>query len=104
MRRSTRIEIDQADDRNAGGLKSEDIRRGERFCPFDPCRQTVCRRELSQHDRGRFIDETASGHAEDGMFTLPFGRQVFFADNGQIFMRRIFRDAFYRGRCFCIGG
>ena len=104
MRWSTGIEIDQADDRNAGGIKAEDIRRGERFCPFDPRRQTVRRRELSQHDRGRFIDETASGHAEDGMFTLPFRRQVFLAENGQIFMRRIFRNAFYRRRCFCIGG
>ena len=104
MRWSTDIEIDQADDRNAGGFKSEDIRRRERFCPFDPRRETVCSRKLGQHDRGRFIDETASGHAEDRMFTQPFRWQAFFAENGQIFMRRIFSDAFYRGRCFCIGG
>ena len=82
MRWSTRIEIDQADDRNAGGLESEDICGGERVRPLDPCRETVCGRELSQHDRGRFIDEATSGHAEDGMFTQPFGRQVLFADNG----------------------
>ena len=94
MRWSTGIEIDQADDRNAGGIKAEDIRRGERFCPFDSRRQAVRRRELGQHDRGRLIDETAPRHAEDGMFTLPFRRQGFLAENGQMFHSLHFQQRF----------
>ena len=76
----------------------------ERFRPFDPCREAVRRRELSQHDRGRFIEQTTSGQAKHGVFTEPFGRQVFFADHRQVFMGRIFSHAFHRGRGFCIGG
>ena len=101
---STRVEIDQAHDYNAGGIKSEDVSARQRFRPFDPCCETVCSRKLSQHDRGRFIDEAAAGDAENGMFTKPVGRQAFFTENGQIFMGRIFRDAFYSGRGFSIGG
>src|SRR6185312_11789515 len=92
---STGIEIDEADGHNTGGLKSEDVRAGERFCTFDPCCETVCSRKLSEHDRSRFIDETSSSQAKNWMFTEPIGWQVFFADNGQVFVRRIFRDALY---------
>ena len=75
MRRPAPIEIDQADDRNAGGVKTKDVRRRECFCPFGARGQTVRRRELSQHDRGRLVDEITPRHAEDGVFTLPFRRQ-----------------------------
>ena len=35
--------------------------------------------------------ETASRHAEHGMFTLPFRRQGFLAENGQVFACRLLR-------------
>ncbi len=104
MRRPAPIEIDQADDRNAGGVKTKDVRRRECFCPFGARGQTVRRRELSHHDRGRLVDEITPRHAEDRVFTLPFRRQRFFFENGLMFILCIFSNAFYRRECFCIGG
>ena len=72
--RAACIQIDQADDRNAGGLKPKDIGGRKRSRLSDARRQPMCRAELSEHDRGRFIDQTTSGHAENGMVTLPFRR------------------------------
>ena len=52
-------------------------------------------RKLSEHDRCRFIDETAPGHTQDRMLTLPFKWQFVLVENGQIFISSIFTHAFY---------
>jgi hypothetical protein len=45
-------------------------------------------RKLTQHDRSGFINEATPGHAKDGMLALPRG--IFFAENWQVLIRRIF--------------
>ena len=92
MRWSANIHIDQADDRNAGGLKPKDVRREIALSPPSTRAASPCAvRELGQHDRGPFIDEIAPRHAEDRVVTLPFRRQGCFAENGQIFIRLHFQ-------------
>lgn len=98
------IEIDQAGDRNARRIQAKDVRRGKRCCRFDPRSEAVLSRELSQHDRGRLVDQGASGHAQDGVFTLPIRRESIPAEVRQVFVGGILRNAFHRGRCFGIGG
>ena len=60
-------------------------------------------RELTEHDRGSFIEETTASHAKDGMLALPFRGQISFAENWQILIRRIFRHRLYRRRSFHVG-
>ena len=98
--RAACIQIDQADDRNAGGLKPKDIGGRKRSRLRNARRQPMCRAELREHDRCRFIDQTTSGHAENGMVTLSFRQQSHFAEDRQMLIRRIFRHALHRRGCF----
>ena len=61
-------------------------------------------RELTEHDPGSFIDQTTTGYAQDGMFALPFRRQIALVENRQIFNRSILSHGFYRGCSFRVGG